>query len=453
MKRKSIIAVLILSLILWAEPTFAQVDFNKKPMDDLGNVDDAFQESFFEAMKQRAIENYDRAVEALLKCEDIDRHSAVVYYELGLNYSKLKNFGAAEDSFKKAARLEPENKWYQVALYGYYMDQNDYDHAIRAMKDLVEYHPDYKEELAGLYMKAEKFDKALDILDELDAKYGITESRDYMRSAIYKATGRTDEQIENLEERVENNPEKEANYLKLIYQYSANNQEDKAFETAKELLKINPQSQLVHLALYKFYLNANQPEKAIASMKIVVKSPQIEPKAKLKVLTDFVNFVKDHPEYEKDLVEATATVSNTTNVSTLLELGQYYLKENDKAKALKNFEAAMALDPDDLNVLKNTLLLYLDLKKYDRAAEKSSMAMEKFPAQPLFYLINGVASNALNKPKQALNALDTGIDFVVENPKMTRDFYSEMSKAYTLLNNTAKAKTFSDKAKQIPESH
>ena len=39
----------------------AQVDFNKRPDDDLGNVEDKFQESFFEALKQAGIENYDRA--------------------------------------------------------------------------------------------------------------------------------------------------------------------------------------------------------------------------------------------------------------------------------------------------------------------------------------------------------------------------------------------------------
>ncbi|MFH4969200.1 tetratricopeptide repeat protein [Gaetbulibacter sp. M240] len=453
MKKRNVILIFVLSLSVGFQMAFAQVDFNKKPTDDLGNVEDAFQESFFEALKQRAIENYDRAVEALLKCEEIDRRSAVVYYELGLNYSQLQNFGEAEDAFKKAVRLEPENEWYNDALYGYYLDQKDYDKAIKTLKDLVEYHPDYKEDLAGLYMKIEKFDKALEILDELDAKYGITESRDYMRNAIYKATGRKDEQIENLEERVENDPDKEANYLKLIYRYSANNQEDKAFETAKELLRVNPKSQLVHLALYKFYLKANEPEKAIESMKIVVKSSQIEPDAKLKVLTDFVNFVKAFPEYEPDLVEATVAVGSTNNVNTLLELGQYYLKENDKVNAMKNFEAALALAPDNLRVLKNTLLLYLDFKKFESAKEKSQMAMEKYPAQPLFYLINGVSSNALNKPKEALEALDMGVDFVVDNPKMTRDFYSEMSKSYTLLNNMAKAKTFSDKAKQIPESN
>ena len=67
----------------------------------------------------------------------------------------------------------------------------------------------------------------------------------------------------------------------------------------------------MHLALYKFYLDDNETEKAIESMKIVIKSPQIKPEAKLKVLSDFVKFVGDNPEYEPDLVEATTLVGDT----------------------------------------------------------------------------------------------------------------------------------------------
>ena len=39
-----------------------QVDFNKTPDDDLGNIEDKFQEFFFEGLKQKAIENYDRSI-------------------------------------------------------------------------------------------------------------------------------------------------------------------------------------------------------------------------------------------------------------------------------------------------------------------------------------------------------------------------------------------------------
>lgn len=427
--------------------------YNFAQNDDLGNNEDRFQELFYEALKQKGIENYDRSIEALLKCIDIDNSVPVLYFELGKNYMQLKNFGATEDALKKAVDKDPYNEWFLDELYGFYALQNDYKNAIKTIKQLVKYNPDYREDLASLYIKSERYNDALEILDELDKEFGISVSRDLMRNRIYEITGRKKDQIKNLEKRVENNPEKESNYLALIFRYSENNEKEKAFETAKELLKINPESQLVHLALYKFYLDDNNAEKAIESMKIVVKSTQITPEAKRKVLTDFIQFVGDNPQYEADLVEATTIVSNTNNSKTLIELGQYHLTKRNKVKALEYFETALQLEPQNFNVLHNVLLLYLDLKKYSIAEEKSSEVLNEYPSQPLFYLVNGVALNELNQPNKALESLKAGLDYIIDDTKMEADFYNQLSKAHTLLNNTVKAKTFSDKAKQIENSN
>ncbi|WP_034042280.1 tetratricopeptide repeat protein [Wocania ichthyoenteri] len=453
MKQRIYIFLFILGTFFFPQENYAQVDFNKKPYDDLGNVDDKFQELFYEALKQKGIENYDRSVEVLLKCIEIDNSVSVLYFELGKNYIKLKNFGAAEDAFKDAIKKEPDNEWFLDELYGFYAEQNDYDKAIKTVKQLVKYHPDYKEDLASLYVRTKNYNEALKILDELDLEFGISVARDMLRNKIYEATGRKKDQIKNLESRVENNPDKESNYLALIFRYSENNEKDKAFETAKELLKINPNSQMVHLALYKFYLDDNNTENAIESMKIVLKSNQIKPDAKLKVLSDFVNFVRNNPEYEADLVEVTSLVGDSNNSKTLVELGQYYLKNGDKTKALKYYEDALVLEVDNFQVLRNVLLLYIDLKKYNLASEKSNSALEKYPSQPIFYLINGVVLNALNQSKKAIEVLESGLDYIIDDTKMEADFYNQLSKAYTLLNNTVKAKTFSDKAKQIETSN
>ncbi|WJJ97126.1 tetratricopeptide repeat protein [Algibacter luteus] len=449
MKRNFYIIIFFFGMFLLPQINYAQVDFNKTPDDDLGDHEDRFQELFYEGLKQKGIENYDRAAEAFLKCIELDKTVPVLYFELGKSYNKLKNFGAAEDALKKAVDKDPDNEWFLDELYGFYTSQNEQEKAIKTVQQLVRFHPDYKEDLASLYVQTKKYDKALEILDALDAEFGVSVNRDILRNRIYDATGRKKDQIKNLESRVENNPDKESNYLALILRYSENNETEKAFETAKELLKINPNSQLVHLALYKFYLDDNDAEKSIESMKVVIKSTQIKPEAKLKVLTDFVKFVKANPEYEADLIEATSLVSDTNNSKTIIELGQYYLSRNNKEKALEQFEEALKLEPNNFEVLKNTLLLYIDLKKFDLAKVESNKALESFPSQPLLYLINGVSLNELNQPKDALEVLETGLDYLIDDTKMEADFYNQLSKAYTLLNNTDKAKTFSDKAKQL----
>ena len=107
MKNVIYISIIFFGIVFILQPTYAQVDFNKRPDDDLGNVQDEFQELFFEALKQKGIENYERAIEALHKCLNLDSKKPVIYFELGKNYNKLKNFGAAEEQLKKPLICNP----------------------------------------------------------------------------------------------------------------------------------------------------------------------------------------------------------------------------------------------------------------------------------------------------------------------------------------------------------
>ncbi len=454
MKKTLYILIFFFGTLLVPQISVAQVDYNKPPDDDLGNNTDAFQESFFEALKQKAIENHDRAIVALEKCIAIDNSQAILYYELGKNYNKLKNFGAAEDALKKAINKEPDNEWYLDELYEVYVLQKDYDKAIKTVKQLVKYHPDYKEDLASIYLRTKRYKEALKILDELDEELGVSDVRDLMRNQAYTATGNKKERIENLEERVDKDPNSEANYLKLIFRYSENNEKEKAFETAKKLLDINPKSQLVHLALYKFYLDENKPEKAIESMKIVLSSTKIKPESKIKVLADFVKFVSKNEAYEGELVAITSKLTETeTTGKTFVEIAQYYLVKQDKVKALDYYERALKIEPNNFGILRNILLLHIDLGNDEKAEKLSDSSLERYPSQPVLYLINGVALNNLKRYEDAVESLETGLDYIIDSIKTEIDFYKQLSKAHTALNNLEKAKAFNEKVKKLEFSN
>ena len=431
----------------------AQVDFNKRPDDDLGNVEDAFQESFFEAIKEQGIENYQKSINALLRCKQIDNSKAVVFYELGKNYNQLKNFGAAEEALKEAVEMEPGNEWYLDELYHVYLQQNDMNSAVKTVRQLVKYHPDYKQDLVSLYIQAEKYKDAMELLDELDAKFGISTDRDYLRNQIYNLTGKDKDRIENLEERLKSDPENEINYLNLIYRYSEMEKPDKAFETAKQLLKVKPQSQLVHLALYKFYLDNGETAEAVKSMKIVLSSSEIKPDAKTKVLNDFVKFVGENPEFESELLEVTAGLDANPDAKTNRQMAMYYLQAKNKPKALEYFQLALNEQPKDLDLLKNIVLLQIDLSNFSEAEKISQNALDLYPAQPVLYLLNGVAHNGLKNGKKAAETLEMGLTYLIDDKAMERDFYKQLSVAYSLQNNTSKSQWYFKQAEALKNAN
>lgn len=441
--------LLLVACLCYSQLHIAQVDFNRTPDDDLGNYEDKFQEHFYEALKQKGIENYDRAVEQLLKCAAIDAKESAVFFELGKSYVQLKDFGAAETALKKAITLAPENEWYLDELYGVYIQIKDYDKALKTVKQLVKYHPDYKEDLVKLYFDYGKYRLALKTLDELDDAYGVSKERDFLRNEIYNATGDDKERIEYLEERIAKYPKEERNYLNLIYRYSELGKKDKAFTVAKQLLVQQPESHLVHLALYKFYLEKGDAELAINSMKIVTQSHKIKADAKAMVLNDFVKFVKTNPEYESELLEVTTDITQDSSGKSQSELAQYYLQKDNKPKALEHYLKALDNESGNFKIIKNVLLLQVDLDLYEEAAKLSSEALETFPAQPILYLVNGVANNHLSRPKDAIEALEIGVDYVIDNVIMEIDFYRQLGIAYKMDNNITKSNTFTRKAEAL----
>ncbi|MEL6810650.1 MAG: tetratricopeptide repeat protein [Bacteroidota bacterium] len=432
---------------IWAQET------EELPTDDLGNVSDAFQESFFEALKQKGIENYELALNALKKAERAAKKNptqeAVVYFETGKNLKYLKRYPEAEENLQKVLASQGERMDVMEELYDLYYLQRNYAAAIPLVKKLMVIDEDYKEDLANLYHRTRQYEKALELLDELDESWGETTYRNALRRQIYRVTGDSEGAIRNLETKIDKNPKKEQDYLNLIYLYSEQGESAKAFETAKELLKNQPKSELAHLALYKFYLDEGNTTEAIKSMNVVFGSNKIENESKYKVLGDFLGYVGRYPELESNLERIVSSLSEDGNGQLYQQLGEYYIVKGDKDAALRFYQRGSELDPDNFSVIKNTLLLQIDVNRFEDAAKLSEDALATFPAQSLLYLLNGVANNGLSRSDKAIKSLEMGVDFILDDAKMEKDFYEQLSIAYTQKGNDRKANEYSKKAAQL----
>ena len=372
-----------------------------------------FQNHFYDAMKQKALENYSKAIDELIICKSLKPTESVVFHELGINYFKLKQYESAEYNFQKAIALDADNFWYRESLYHLYIDQKRFDEAILALQPMLSRHPDYKQDLVNLYLEAGRYDDALTVLDDLDNTLGIKASRDQIRKELYDLSGAEDKRIAHLQKRLQETPEEPTNFLNLIYAYSKLDQKKEAFETALEFLKQHPKSHLVHVALYKFYLDAKEYDKAIASMKIVTTSTVVVPSLKVKVLNDFMRFIAEFPEYEFALADVTNTVSENTPSRSDLEWADYYYNQKAYLKAISSYSKALEFDPDNFTIIKNLALLYLETNQFETAVLFTDDQMELYPSQPLLYLVNGTANRQLNNLDLAVESLTTGLDYIV----------------------------------------
>lgn len=417
--------------------------------DSIEDVTDTFQEYFFEALKQKAIENYTKAIDALLKCLSLEA-KPVVYLELGKNFNALQQFDQAASYLETGRQKVPKNTAILQELYKSYFLNRNFEKALPVVKTLAFLDTSYSEDLVNLQILNENFDVALKLLDSLDAKKGASTSRDSLRRQVYSRTNNVDAQLKELKENIAKDPTDEKSYLNLIFVYSENNRPQEAFEAAKQLLKMNPDSELVHLALYKFRLNENKPEEAIKSMKILLQSGQIDEITKYQALNDFLLYVSERPNLEEELISLVKIFSEEENNTKVYgQLGTFFLEKRKKEQALKYFELALETEKENFGLYRDVLELQLELGKNEEAVSVSEQALEIFPSQPMLYLFKGMALNELMKYREAEEALLFGMDYLIDDKAMENGFYKELIETYTGLEEPEKASRFRMKANEL----
>ncbi|MDH3321646.1 MAG: hypothetical protein OEM04_01590, partial [Flavobacteriaceae bacterium] len=132
-----------------------------------------FQTFFFEALQQKAIENYDKAIYALEACKNIDDKSTAVFFELSKNYVFLLKFTEAEYYILKALEIETDNIYMLRHLKEIKTKQNDFKGAIKIQQKIVEIEPDEESDLVILYIKSGEIDKAIVVLKKLESEDNI----------------------------------------------------------------------------------------------------------------------------------------------------------------------------------------------------------------------------------------------------------------------------------------
>ena len=448
MKLKVSFLMFFFSLIC-SNAVFSQDTFNNLPNEDLGNASDEFQEAFFEALKEKANGNYEKATDFLKKCQEINESQSVVYFELGKNFKALKDYDFAEEYLKAALKIEKTNEWYLDELYDVYLKMKSTEQAIKVLKELLPFHNDYKEDLVDLYIDVKKYSNALNLLNELDESSNYSIQREKTRFKVYNLSNDLRAKESYLIKQIQKYPKKESYYLKLIVFYSEQNDLENALKISENLLQVLPNSDRVHLSLYKFNLQQTKIDAAVESLMIVCNSPVIPAKSKIKTLNDFKNFVKANPSYESLLADVLDQLENTRPEQSNKAKAEALLKFKKYKLALSYFEKAIQSEPNNFYLYKQVALLSLQEKIYERALEYSSQGMKLFPVQPLFYLINGTSNNLINNPNKAIDSLELGIDFVINDNQLKYDFYLQLSESYKLLGKTKQYNEYFNKAEVL----
>ncbi len=430
----------------WGQPSLLEGVNDTLVKDDLGEVSDAFQDLFFKAVAQYGIENYEQAIETLKKSMPLAPDPTVIHYQLGKNYWALNKFDEAIKAWEKVQDKRPEDQELLALLFEAYRRQGKLDKAIEMGAKLAPKNSVYFLKLAKLWLRKQNEEEALQNIAAFEQVEGGTREVDSFRQQIYRETKQPEKLMQYLQKQSQKEPLNPQNFKALIYLYHLYKKPDKAYLAALALQELDKEAREVPLGLYPHYIEAGETDLAVSAFKKLLSNRQDE-QLNTKVLEDFKQLVKKHPQYKEEWDSRVSGVQTEEQLSNRA-LAEQYQKE-DPQKALTYYRKALEETPQNFNLLQETLLLQMQEQAFEEALTLALQALEYFPTQAVFYLIKGKAENALGNYEQAEQSLTEGVGMVIDHPSLLEQFYQALEETYKNLGQDERQNYYKEQLKTL----
>jgi len=439
---------LCIVFLLGVKNTNAQIENDIEVSDSVqGNVDqEKFEQLLFKAIAQRGIEDYEKAIQTLNEIEKEEQSEAIVYFQLGLNYTDIEAYKLSVINLEKARALKPSDSDITEAIFKAHNLQDNYQSAIEEAKTLVEVNKVYLEILADLYFKAEDYSKALAYLELADTELGYSASRDNKRVVLFNTTKQYDLAIEYYRKRKKLEPYNPYNPYRLATFLLENTDYKKAIDVTEELIHTHPYFLRVYVLQTNIYVRDNQPENALKALKKVVTDRLLEEKYKVEAIDVFKGYLEKHPEYQQQFIDVLNTATQTAeDNASYLDLAEFYF-DTDKPRSLENYYKALEQNPQNYKILSAITVLNFELQNFEDVVKVSDQALDVFPSQAIFMVYKGRSLLGLNQYEASKSVLREALDYMYEENAMMLDLYQSLNKVYQALDDTAKALEYKNKA-------
>ena len=279
---------------------------------------------------------------------------------------------------------------------------------------------------------------AIDFTEEKELKF----QQFFFTALSQKSIGNYQKSIENLESCNKILPNNKSVFFEFSKNYLYLNNTLLAKEYINRAIIQDSINIWMQKHLVKVYEKENNFFEAIKiQQKIIVLNPK---ENKNLVLLYMKN--KDYKKalnFIKTLEEDNLLTSDLRKIKERLENTNY--SETQKVRVSKDIYKRFETEKT-YTILKQILIASKDKPRLLLKYCKEGIAL--FPAQPFVYLIYGSTLNVNKDFKKALEILQNGIDFVIEDA-MEVLFYKEMALAYKGLNNKVQERKYMEKYKKL----
>ena len=394
-----------------------------------------------------------KAVMTNVVANDPSNDAAVYYLALIAVYEKDAEL--AETYFQTAATLDPNNFWYRYRIAKFYAVTDRQELAIDMYEKLLKDFPKEEDvyfELVEMYAAQREYQKALDIIDEIDKVIGVTESLAMYRFNILRVMGKAEEAYESLktyndrysspyvltsladyEMSMYNDSTALAYYdeaLSLVSDYAP------ALLGKAETLRLTRRYDDYFSVLYEYVEGGGTSieEKADYLMAVFQRSdPKFIRSFRANLDTAVSKAVETHPKDSVALRTAAIYFYSTDRN----DLAETYFKENAEVY------------PESLNAVAGYVEFLMYAENWEGLSREGRKAYKHFPEETTFLEMASVGDYNLGEYGKVLEICETVLDVAPRDSSKTLRAWSTMGDVYHKLGENKKAFKAYEKALKV----
>jgi tetratricopeptide (TPR) repeat protein len=399
-----------------------------------------FNDVFFEALREKTLENMDEAFQLFQEARKLDPNNDVVCYELGVMYFNKGDAYMAEALLQKATVLAPGNTFYLETLAEVLERMGKYREEAETWSKLYQIEPenfDYGLEIANAYSRAGLTKEVLKVTDQLEADFGLSLQLVELRKAIYLKDGQVKKAAKEINRLIAADPRVD-HYRMLGQLYAANGMEKQAFEAYQRLLRQFPNDPRANLELAEHWRNKGDMQRSFSYLQKAIAAPELPIDPKIQVLVSLYQITESDRSFLQTAYEMTLAVVNAhpRDPKGFAMLGDFLARDEKYPEARDAYRTAVRLpNGAKANLWNQILLITSQLGEEETLLKEATQAAELFPAQPLPYLLMGFAHIQKSQWEAAVEALETGLTYAIGNRALESQYHNFLAEAHHQLGN------------------
>lgn len=372
-----------------------------------------FDNLYFKALSERAIQNYESAIILLGKCLELQPKSDVVYFQLAMVTKELDKTKALH-YLDQAISLNGDNVWYLEEKASLLMELGQTDEGFELYKSLITKNPNvpayYERAIGSLSKRPATSAQMLELLELREKYYGVSKR---FTEYHYKLLVRDKEYLaakEVLDKLIEKYPRNVNYQLDKVQLLSKMGHETTSLILLNRLAQEHQDNADVYLRLISHQLDQGSEDEIMFHCRRYLSHRFIDAGTKITTFSRIENssLEKDSiHELAKVLTTAHPDQRNTWNIlaQTSADIGDYEnaVKALERSKGLESEEEFLAFD----------VLVQYSWKMFDFARLKkySEEALEYFPSSSLYYRALAFAHLVGGNLAEARTSIEAGLDY------------------------------------------